>query len=201
MISLKNITLMRGPLTLLKDVSLVLHDGQRTGIIGRNGCGKTSLFKALAGEIALEQGDIKLPARLRCSTMSQETPGSASTALDFVLDAHIEFRRLERELIQAEASDDDDRIAELHGELENIDGYDIKSRAQRLLSGLGFEAHQFENSVGSFSGGWRVRLNLAAALMCPSDLLMLDEPTNHLDLEATVWLEQWLRQPRSCEYS
>lgn len=192
MISLENISLMRGHQLLLNDVSLVLRKGQRTGIIGRNGSGKTSLFRAIAGEIPLEQGDINFPSDLRLSMMAQETPGVDRSALDFVIDAHKEFRKLESHLKLAEDSGDDDALARIHGEIETIHGYDIKHRAEQLLSGLGFAVEEFEHPVKTFSGGWRVRLNLAAALMCPSDLLMLDEPTNHLDLEATVWLEQWL---------
>jgi ATP-binding cassette subfamily F protein 3 len=126
--------------------------------------------------------------------MEQETPGVDRTALEFVIDAHKEYRRIEAAIAQAEASHNDNALASLHGQMETIDGYDIKYRAEQLLSGLGFSVAQFVNGVGSFSGGWRVRLNLAAALMCPSDLLMLDEPTNHLDLEATVWLESWLKR-------
>ena len=193
MISLNNIMLMRGSQILLRHVSLVIHKGYRTGVIGRNGCGKTSLFRALSGDIALEEGEIEMPNGLRRSSMAQETPGSCRSALDFVLDAHVDFRRLEESIKQAEKRGNDLLLAELFGKLEEIDGYDITHRAERLLSGLGFAIDEFDRPVSNFSGGWRVRLNLAAALMCPSDLLMLDEPTNHLDLEATIWLEQWLQ--------
>lgn len=194
MISLNNVSLMRGNQTLFEDASITLRAGQRTGIIGRNGAGKTSLFKAIAEEIPIEQGSIDLPNDLRISTMAQETPGSSRSAVDFVIDAHRQYRELESALVQAEADYDNDAIAHLHSELENIEGYSIRNRAEQLLSGLGFPTDTFDNPISSFSGGWRVRLNLAAALMCPSDLLMLDEPTNHLDLEATVWLEQWLQR-------
>ncbi len=194
MISLNNIMIMRGSQVLLRDVSLVLHKGQRTGVIGRNGCGKTSLFRVLDGELAVEEGELFIPAGLRIASMAQETPGSSRSALEFVLDAHLEFRRLEKEMLRAEESGDDNKLAHLHSEFEAIDAYDISHRAETLLSGLGFSTTEFSNPISSFSGGWRVRLNLAAALMCPSDLLLLDEPSNHLDLEATVWLEQWLQQ-------
>ena len=193
MISLNNIMLMRGSQILLRHVSLVIHKGHRTGVIGRNGCGKTSLFRALSGDIALEEGEIEMPNGLRRSSMAQETPGSRRSALDFVLDAHVDFRRLEESIKQAENGGNNLLLADLIGKLEEIDGYDITHRAERLLSGLGFAVDEFDRPVSNFSGGWRVRLNLAAALMCPSDLLMLDEPTNHLDLEATIWLEQWLQ--------
>ena len=194
MISLNNISLMRGNQLLIADSSLTLSGGQRTGVIGRNGAGKTSLFKALEGDIPLEQGAIEVPNGLRTSTMSQETQGSQRSALEFVIDADTAYRTLERALQQAEADDDHAAMARLHSELDNIEGYSIRNRAEQLLSGLGFSTDLFDKPVSRFSGGWRVRLNLAAALMCPSDLLMLDEPTNHLDLEATVWLEQWLQR-------
>ena len=144
---------MRGTLTLLRDVSLVLPGGQRTGVIGRNGCGKTSLFKALDGELSLDQGDIKLPSDLRCSTMEQETPGSDRTALEFVIDAHTDFREIEQRLLQAEEKGDDYAMAKLHDDLASIDGYDVKNRAEQLLSGLGFHIDQFANPVSTFSGG------------------------------------------------
>jgi ATP-binding cassette subfamily F protein 3 len=194
MISFASISLMRGPQLLIDKASLAFGEGQRIGVIGRNGCGKSSLFKALTGELSLDKGEIKMPVGLRMSSMAQETPGSERSALDFVIDAHVQYRDLERRLAVAEQQGDDHALAKLHGEMELIDGYDISHRAERLLSGLGFETRQFRNPVSTFSGGWRVRLNLAAALMCPSDLLLLDEPTNHLDLEATVWLEQWLQR-------
>ncbi|MDG2141891.1 MAG: ATP-binding cassette domain-containing protein [Gammaproteobacteria bacterium] len=194
MISLKNVTLMRGRQTLLKDANLAIHKGQRMGIIGRNGCGKTSLFKALSGDISFEQGEFFLPSGLRLSAMSQETPGVDRAAIDFVLDAHKEYRKLEKQLLEAEESGNGSDLARIYGELEAIGGYEVRNLAEKLLSGLGFNKNEFNRSIKKFSGGWRVRLNLAAALICPSDLLMLDEPTNHLDLEASVWLEQWLRR-------
>lgn len=194
MISLINIAVMRGQQLLLQDASLVVNNGQRVGVIGRNGSGKTSLFKAIAGQIPLEEGAIDLPNGLRWSMMAQETPGIDRSALEFVIDSHTDFRRIEKAIEQAKIDKEDAKLIALLAEMDNISGYDVRYRAEQLLSGLGFSTSQFLNNVGSFSGGWRVRLNLASALMCPSDLLMLDEPTNHLDLEATVWLEQWLRR-------
>lgn len=192
MISLSNISLMRGSKMLIEDSSLTLHSGERIGIIGRNGSGKTSLFAAFSGDLGLEQGSIAMPEDLRLSMMKQETEGSERTALDHVIDADKAYRHLQQQLRSAEAEHDDNAMARIHSELDRIGAYDIENRAEQLLSGLGFTVEQFEDPVASFSGGWRVRLNLVAALMCPSDLLMLDEPTNHLDLEATLWLEQWL---------
>lgn len=192
MISLNNARLMRGEHVLLESASLTLHKGQKAGIIGRNGSGKTSLFACLTGQIGLDAGDIQMPDDLRCAWMKQETAGSSRSALDHVIDGDERFREIEALLQKAEDDHDGHAIARLHAELDKIDGYSITVRAEQLLAGLGFNTESFANPVSSFSGGWRVRLNLATALMAPSDLLLLDEPTNHLDLEATIWLEQWL---------
>ncbi len=194
MISLTNAVLARGPQILLDDASLLVHAGQKVGIIGRNGSGKTSLFACLLGELSLDQGELKIPDGQQLAYMRQEFAGSTRCALDFIIDGDQHFRILERQLHKAEASDDHALITHLHSELDRLNAYNITTRAKQLLSGLGFTAAQFELPVASFSGGWRIRLNLAAALMCPSDILLLDEPTNHLDLEATLWLEQWLNR-------
>jgi ATP-binding cassette, subfamily F, member 3 len=194
MISLVNVVLTRGQQTLLDDASLLVHAGQKLGIIGRNGSGKTSLFACLLGEIGLDRGELHIPDGLRLATMRQEFVSSSRSALDFVIDGDRHYRDIEARLEQAESGDNHDLIAQLHGELDRLNAYNIAARAKQLLSGLGFLTHQFDNTVASFSGGWRIRLNLAAALMCPSDILLLDEPTNHLDLEATLWLEQWLNR-------
>ena len=194
MISLSNATLMRGELVLLNNTNLSIHNGQKIGVIGRNGSGKSSLFAALLGQLALDQGELSMPDGTRCAHMRQETEASSASALDFVIDGDKHFRHIEAQLVEAERAEDGARIAQWHSEMDKIGGYDIRFRAMQLLSGLGFSAEQFERPVASFSGGWRIRLNLAAALMAPSDLLLLDEPTNHLDLEATLWLEQWLNR-------
>ena len=194
MIKLSNVQMIRGSRPLLDDANLVIHRSQRIGMIGRNGCGKSTFFQLLAGNFGVEEGNVSMPGSLRCSMMAQETPARSRTALDFVIDAHTEYRALEQEIIQTEQIGDGSKLAALHAKMDALDGYDITHRAEILLSGLGFSSEQFRNTVASFSGGWRVRLNLAVALLCPSDLLLLDEPTNHLDLEATVWLENWLQR-------
>lgn len=194
MISLTAATLMRGEQILLQNTNLAIHNGQKIGVIGRNGSGKSSLFACLLGQLALDKGDLSIPDGTRCAHMKQETEASAVSAVDFVIDGDERYRYIETQLLAAENNDDGTAIAHWHSEMDKIGGYDIRYRAMQLLSGLGFSAEQFDRPVSSFSGGWRIRLNLAAALMAPSDLLLLDEPTNHLDLEATLWLEQWLNR-------
>ncbi len=194
MISLTNATLMRGELTLLQNASLAIHNGQKIGVIGRNGSGKSSLFACLLGQLALDKGELSIPDGMRCAHMKQETVASAVSAVDYVIDGDERYREIERKLHAAEKAEDGAKIAHWHSEMDKIGGYDIRYRAMQLLSGLGFSADEFANAVSTFSGGWRIRLNLAAALMAPSDLLLLDEPTNHLDMEATLWLEQWLNR-------
>jgi ATP-binding cassette, subfamily F, member 3 len=194
MINLTNARLMRGEQVLLESATLTINKGQKAGIIGRNGAGKSSLFACLTGQIGLDAGDLLMPDGLRCAWMKQETEGSARSAIDHVIDGDERYRQIESKLAEAEDAQDGHAIASLHNELDKIDGYSIRVRAEQLLSGLGFKVAEFEQPLKSFSGGWRIRLNLAAALMAPSDLLLLDEPTNHLDMEATLWLEQWLNR-------
>ncbi|MBN4053752.1 ATP-binding cassette domain-containing protein [Haliea sp. AH-315-K21] len=192
MISLQDISLRLGSQLLLDEVALTVYAGQKAGIIGRNGTGKTSLFKLLMGELSPDTGELDFPKDLRKSQMRQETKGSQSSAIEYVIDGDIKFRDIEKQLAQAEQANDDHKLALLHAELDLHGGWTIQNRAEQLLSGLGFPPEDFTRTVDEFSGGWRIRLNLAQALMTPSDLLLLDEPTNHLDLEATLWLQQWL---------
>jgi len=179
---------------LLENVNLTVQPGQRVAIVGANGAGKSSLFKLLLGQLAAEQGGVSLPGGCRIAHMAQEVEASARSARDFILDGDFELRRLERELAEAEARGDDNAIAHAHGELDLHEAWSAPRRAEALLRGLGFADSDAERPVSAFSGGWRIRLNLAQALMRPSDLLLLDEPTNHLDLDACLWLENWLRR-------
>ena len=194
MIQIQNLSLHRGPQQLLAEANLTLHSGWKVGIVGANGVGKSSLFKLLLGQLHQDAGELQLPGQLRIAHMAQEVSISERRAVDYVIDGDHRLRAVEAELVIAEAEHQDGRIGELHAELEAMDGYRAESRAHQLLAGLGFAPGDADRPVSSFSGGWRIRLNLAQALMCPSDLLLLDEPTNHLDLDATIWLEQWLRQ-------
>jgi ATP-binding cassette subfamily F protein 3 len=193
MLVFDHVTLARGPRTLLEDVSLTIFAGQRVGLVGRNGTGKSSLFAMIRGELAADRGELSVPRRLAISSVAQETPAVPEPAIDYVLDGDAELRATGRALADAEAAHDAARIAALHERLHAIGGYSARARAGRLLHGLGFAPGEHGRAVAEFSGGWRVRLNLAAALMCRSDLLLLDEPTNHLDLDAVLWLQDYLR--------
>lgn len=192
MITLQNVTIRRGPHVLLKDVNWTIFHKQHIGIIGANGSGKTTLFALLQNELQADKGNVEIPRQLKLAHVAQETPAYAKSALDFVMDGDTELRALQEELLEAEEQDDGERIASLHGHLSAIDSYTAPARAARLLDGLGFSLEEQQKPVSDFSGGWRMRLNLAKALMCRSDILLLDEPTNHLDLDAVIWLEQWL---------
>lgn len=193
MITFRQLTLARGSKALLQGVDLTLHAGQKIGVVGANGCGKSSVFALLLGELHQEAGDLELPGRLAIAHVAQDSAGSAQAAIEFVIDGDAPLRELERELAHAHAQDDGERLAALYDAFERAGGYAARSRAASLMHGLGFAAAELEQPVDAFSGGWRMRLKLARALMCRSDLLLLDEPTNHLDLDAVIWLEQWLR--------
>ena len=191
MIRLQNLTLQRGPQRLLEGAELTLHPGQKVGLVGANGAGKSSLFALLLGEFTPDGGDCQIPPDWRIAHMRQEVDTLDRLAADYVLDGDAELRRVQAALHAA--AHDGTALARLHVELDNADGYTADARARKLLAGLGFANEQMDLPVSSFSGGWRMRLNLAQALMCPSDLLLLDEPTNHLDLDAILWLEAWLK--------
>ncbi|WP_346838163.1 ATP-binding cassette domain-containing protein [Microbulbifer sp. SAOS-129_SWC] len=194
MINLQGVSVLRGGRELLHDADCRIFPGHKVGVIGANGCGKSTLFKLLLGEIDSDSGRVEIPAGWRIAHMAQEVPAVDRSALDFVLDGDGELRRVQSAIDAAEAGGDGRRLAELHERMAAIDGYSGAARAAQLLDGLGFSHDQQQNPVRSFSGGWRIRLNLARALMCPADLMLLDEPTNHLDLDATLWLEQWLQR-------
>ncbi|TCO83723.1 ATP-binding cassette subfamily F protein 3 [Plasticicumulans lactativorans] len=192
MLALKNLTLRRGTRALFENVTLTIFPGQKIGLTGANGSGKSSLFALLRGELHADAGDLELPAKWVVAHVAQETPAVARAALDYALDGDVELREVEAALAAAEAAHDGLRLAELHARFEAIGGWTARARAAQLLAGLGFTTAQLDRPVAEFSGGWRMRLNLARALMCRSDLLLLDEPTNHLDLDAVIWLEGWL---------
>ncbi len=194
MIRLTALTLIRGTKPLLQAADLTLNPGEKVGLIGANGSGKSSLFALLRNELQPDAGDAFFPASWRVAHVAQETPALDRPALEYAIDGDTHLRRLEAELAEAEASHDGHRIGDLHAALADADAYTVRSRGEQLLTGLGFSHDQMNLPVASFSGGWRMRLNLAQALMCPSDLLLLDEPTNHLDLDAILWVEDWLKR-------
>ena len=198
MIRFQQVSLMRGIKPLLENVDVTLNPGDKIGLIGANGAGKSSLFGLLRGELHADQGEIDYPAKWRVAYVAQETPPLERAALDYAIDGDITLRKLEAELAALEAQPDshDNGIAigNMYGALADANAYTVNSRGEQLLLGLGFTIEQMQQPVASFSGGWRMRLNLAQALMCPSDLLLLDEPTNHLDLDAIIWLEDWLKR-------
>ncbi|MBK7616424.1 MAG: ATP-binding cassette domain-containing protein [Vitreoscilla sp.] len=194
MITLKNLTLRRGVKVVLDSATVTLNPGERIGLVGRNGAGKSSLFALLAGRLGADAGDFEIPARWRMGEVAQHMPETEDSATDFVLQGDTPLMEAQAELAAAEAADDGEAMAHAYMALEEANAFDAKARAQTLLMGLGFRTDQLDAPVNSFSGGWRMRLQLARALMCPSDLMLLDEPTNHLDLDALVWLEGWLKR-------
>ena len=194
MISVNQISLQRGGKALLENASLKIHAGQRIAIIGVNGCGKSSLFQLLLGNIHCDAGSVDVPVRLRLAHMAQEIESIEREAREYIIDGHTQLRELEKQLQQAETDDDHKALADIHAKMDEIAAYNIRHQAETIMLGLGFSTDDYERPVSSFSGGWRIRLNLARTLICPSDVLLLDEPTNHLDIEAIHWLEEWLQQ-------
>ncbi|MGX4642404.1 ATP-binding cassette domain-containing protein [Massilia sp. SYSU DXS3249] len=198
MIRFLNVSLMRGTKPLFEGTDLTLNPGDKIGLIGANGAGKSSLFAMLRGELHADGGEIDFPSKWRLAYVAQETPALDRPALDYAIDGDVGLRRLQAELDALEAAPHTEEngiaMGNVHAALMDADAYTVQSRAEQLLLGLGFSLDQMQQPVASFSGGWRMRLNLAQALMCPSDLLLLDEPTNHLDLDAIIWLEDWLKR-------
>ena len=194
MIILKNLTLRRSSKVLLDSVSLTLNPGEKIGLVGRNGAGKSSLFALLNGSLHEDGGDFSMPTQWRMAQVAQHMPETSQSATEFVLEGDTRLSSLREKLQKAEQEGDGLAIAQAHADLPDASAHDAPARAQALILGLGFQVSQLQRPVNSFSGGWRMRLQLARALMCPSDLLLLDEPTNHLDLDALVWLEAWLKR-------
>ncbi|MGI9141865.1 MAG: ABC-F family ATP-binding cassette domain-containing protein [Fluviibacter sp.] len=194
MITLKNITLRRGARVLLDDASCTINPGERVGLVGRNGAGKSTLFALLNGTLHEDRGDFSIPTQWQMAQVAQDMPETDDSATRFVIEGDTRLMVAEAEVAAAEASDDGERMGHAYALLNDVGAHDAQSRAQALILGLGFKTSELNQPVNSFSGGWRMRLQLARALMCPSDLLLLDEPTNHLDLDALVWLEAWLKR-------
>jgi len=193
MIVFSALQIRRGTNVLLDNATATINPGQKVGLVGKNGCGKSTLLSLLKSEISSDAGTVIFPGNWALAWVNQETPALSKAALEYVIDGDREYRQLESELAEANAKDDGNAIALLHGKLDAIQAWSIHARASSLLHGLGFSQEQLMRPVSDFSGGWRMRLNLAQALVCRSDLLLLDEPTNHLDLDAVIWLERWLK--------
>ncbi|MFG0801121.1 ABC transporter ATP-binding protein [Leclercia sp. GLN_9] len=193
MIVFSSLQIRRGVRVLLDNATATINPGQKVGLVGKNGCGKSTLLSLLKNEISADGGNFTYPGNWQLAWVNQETPALSVPAMDYVIDGDREYRKLEAELNAANERNDGHAIATVHGKLDAIDAWTIRSRASMLLHGLGFSNEQLERPVSDFSGGWRMRLNLAQALICRSDLLLLDEPTNHLDLDAVIWLEKWLK--------
>lgn len=193
MLKFTQLSLRRGSRELLQDINLTIHSGQKAGITGSNGVGKSSLFGLILGNLQPDAGEVFLPSNLLVAHVAQETPALDVPAIEYVLDGDVQLRDLEKKITEAEKNNEGEILAHLYSDMDAIDGYSARSRAATLLNGLGFTTNQEQFAVKQFSGGWRMRLNLAQALMCRSDILLLDEPTNHLDLDAVIWLETWLK--------
>ena len=194
MITVRNVTLRRGAKVVLQGATFTLNPGENAGLVGRNGAGKSSLFALLAGRLHADTGDVEMPPRWRLGEVAQQMPETSQGATDYVLDGDAPLVAAMTALAAAEGAHDGHAMADAHMAIDEAGGFDARARAQAMLLGLGFRNEQLEAPVNSFSGGWRMRLQLARALMCPADLLLLDEPTNHLDLDALVWLEAWLKR-------
>jgi len=194
MLQVSGFYLQLGNKLLFEQANATIYPGHKIALVGANGCGKSTLFSAIRGDLHTDDGDISFPKNWQLAWVKQETPALEQAAIEYVLDGHTKYRQLQAELKQAEADDDGEQIAHIHHLLEDIHAYTIPARASELLNGLGFIGDAQTHPVSSFSGGWRMRLNLAQALMIDSDLLLLDEPTNHLDLDAVIWLEKWLKR-------
>ena len=194
MITLRDVTLRRGVKVVLNSTSVTLQPGEKVGLVGRNGAGKSSLFALLTNKLHADAGDVDMPPRWRMAEVAQDMPETEQGATDFVLEGDTRLMEAQAQLAQAEADDDGHAMAEAHHAISDAGGFEARPRAQAMLMGLGFKLAELDSPVNSFSGGWRMRLQLARALMCPADLMLLDEPTNHLDLDALVWLEAWLQR-------
>src|SRR5690625_2059634 len=197
MLHLQNIALRRGTSLLLDEANITLHPGWKVGLVGRNGCGKSSLMALLNGVVEPDKGEYLKPTGWRIGTMAQEVPALPDAAIDYVLDGHTSYRAQQAALAQADAAGDGHAIAQAHSELEAMNAWSIPACSASILAGLVFSEPAQQQPVASFSGGWRMRLNLARVLLADADLLLLDEPTNHLDLDAVLWLEDWLRDRKS----